>query len=295
MASKRQNDRLTFEASIRANAVRYSVQLFLGRGQYDRAETNTLAEAIKIGAAMQSAHPTCQARPLYYAIEASGHSTTISPDQFNEEINMIKTAVTPGVTRETDAAKREKKIEAQRRWRAKKKAAAAQQSPAPLAPGSAEPPKPAPAPRCGVCKGKGAAIAAAREVYGAGAKIGADYKLQKTARGEWYWGPIETDPPARERSTRSTRTAKAPTGKRSEALASAERGEIPAAPDFTAETHKRWRQALAGVVALVDAGDVAGLEANTIEPRSSSRVAICRYRDHAIVALKARAAQKAAA
>lgn len=81
-----------------------------------------------------------------------------------------------------------------------------------------------------------------------------------------------------------------PEGKRAAAIAAAERGEVPEAPDFTAETHKAWRKKLAEVVALVEARDIVGLKANTVEPKSSSRKQICTYRDHAIKALEAQAA-----
>lgn len=76
--------------------------------------------------------------------------------------------------------------------------------------------------------------------------------------------------------------------------AAAMRGTLPPVPDFSADTHSGYRGKLAEVVALVDAGDIQGLLANDIEPKSSSRAAICRYRDIAIVALQAMAANKAA-
>lgn len=86
-----------------------------------------------------------------------------------------------------------------------------------------------------------------------------------------------------------------PEGKRAAIVTAAERGEMPTAPDFSAETHKSWRKKLAEVVALVEAGDIAGLKANTIEPKSSSRKAICNYRDLAIKALEAKASKSEAA
>ena len=44
-------------------------------------------------------------------------------------------------------------------------------------------------------------------------------------------------------------------------LASAQAGKLPAPPDFTAETHKRFRAKLAEVVALVEAGEAEALAA----------------------------------
>lgn len=83
-----------------------------------------------------------------------------------------------------------------------------------------------------------------------------------------------------------------PAGKKAEIMAAAERGELPEAPDFSAETHARFRKKLADLVALVEAGDIAGLEAFHINPVSSSPKAMDRYRNLAVIALKARAAAK---
>ena len=46
----------------------------------------------------------------------------------------------------------------------------------------------------------------------------------------------------------------------------AERGELPPVPDFSADLHKRNRGRLAQLVAMAEAGDVAGLEAFPISP-----------------------------
>jgi hypothetical protein len=78
-------------------------------------------------------------------------------------------------------------------------------------------------------------------------------------------------------------------GQRAAILAAAESGKLPAAPDFSAETHKRFRAKLAEVVALVKAGDIAKLQRYKINPVSTSPRAIARYRDLAVIALKAKA------
>jgi hypothetical protein len=83
--------------------------------------------------------------------------------------------------------------------------------------------------------------------------------------------------------------SKGPSGKRADVLAAAERGVIPSAPDFSAATHTRFRGKLAEVVALVEAGNIAGLKAYKINPVSSSPKAIDKYRNLAIIALKAKA------
>jgi hypothetical protein len=79
-----------------------------------------------------------------------------------------------------------------------------------------------------------------------------------------------------------------PLGKRAAIEASAREGKLPSPPDFSAETHKRFRNKLASVVELAKAGDLKGLRAFEINPVSSSPKAIARYRDLCIVALEAR-------
>lgn len=82
-------------------------------------------------------------------------------------------------------------------------------------------------------------------------------------------------------------------GKRAAILEAAQRGDLPAAPDFSAETHKRFRAKLAEIVAAAEAGDIAKLKAFTINPVSSSPKAMAKYRDLAVIALEARAAKAA--
>lgn len=77
------------------------------------------------------------------------------------------------------------------------------------------------------------------------------------------------------------------TGKRAAIEAFAKAGNLPAAPDFSAETHKPYRKKLAEVVALVEAKDIKGLKAMQIPTYSSSPKAIARYRDLAIAAIEA--------
>lgn len=77
-------------------------------------------------------------------------------------------------------------------------------------------------------------------------------------------------------------------GKFKEALEVAKKGILPAQPDFTAETHRRWRPKLAEVVALAEAGDVEALKAYEIKPISTSPKAIDRFRNLAVIALEHR-------
>jgi hypothetical protein len=78
-----------------------------------------------------------------------------------------------------------------------------------------------------------------------------------------------------------------PLSKRAEILAKAEAGILPAAPDFSANTHKPYRKKLEALVALVEAGDMKGLKAYLIKPISSSPKALDKFRNLAATALEA--------
>lgn len=96
--------------------------------------------------------------------------------------------------------------------------------------------------------------------------------------------------PRPKKAAKEKREPKAkPLGKLAQKIADAEAGKIPKAPDFTAETHKRFRPRLAELEALVKAGDIKGLKAFEINPISTSPKAMDRYRNLAIAALSARA------
>jgi hypothetical protein len=244
MTSKGQA-RLAFEAAIRANATSYRVHLFLGRGQFDRAEATTTDEALALGAAMKAAHPTCQAQPMFYAIEPSGHSIPITPAQMmQQEKPMTNVSAIEMDAPPANKAERSKKAEAQARYRAKQKAAEASR----------------------------------KEV----AKIKAERKAAgPKANGKAGKAKVSAKAPAKTR---------APGGKRAGILAKAERGVLPPAPDFSAPTHARFREKLHEVVVMAMAGNLAGLKKFAINPVSSSPKAIDKYRNLAIIALKARAA-----
>jgi hypothetical protein len=83
-----------------------------------------------------------------------------------------------------------------------------------------------------------------------------------------------------------------PQGKRAEVLAAAETGKLPPKPDFSAPTHKRFRAKLDALHAFVKAADIKGLKAFEINPVSSSPKALARYRELAIIALKARSRER---
>ncbi len=65
-------------------------------------------------------------------------------------------------------------------------------------------------------------------------------------------------------------------GKRKAILDQAQTGALPQAPDFSKPTHARFRAKLAQIVALAEAGDIAGLQALEINPVSSSPKAMAR-------------------
>ena len=77
-------------------------------------------------------------------------------------------------------------------------------------------------------------------------------------------------------------------GKRQAILDQVQTGALPNAPDFSKPTHARFRAKLAQIVALAEAGDIAGLQAFEINPVSSSPKAMARYRDLCVIAILAR-------
>ena len=78
-------------------------------------------------------------------------------------------------------------------------------------------------------------------------------------------------------------------GKRQAILDQAQTGALPQPPDFSKPTHVRFRAKLAQIVALAEAGDIAGLQAFEINPVSSSPKAMAHYRDLCVIAITARA------
>ncbi len=76
----------------------------------------------------------------------------------------------------------------------------------------------------------------------------------------------------------------------------AARGELPPVPDFSKPTHRGYQKVHGEVVAMVEAGDIAGLEKKQFRTSGSSGKMLDTYRLNAIAALKAlRAAKRRAA
>jgi hypothetical protein len=67
----------------------------------------------------------------------------------------------------------------------------------------------------------------------------------------------------------------------------AAKGTIPKAPDFSANTHKSYRPMLADVEKLVKARNLKALEAYKVKGTCSSPTAVKKYREIALIALRA--------
>jgi hypothetical protein len=127
------------------------------------------------------------------------------------------------------------------------------------------------------------------------AKNGFTYRVKNSAPVEktTQTAKIEAMPPKEREDSKSVdkTITTHPLGKRAAIEAAAREGKLPEPPDFSAETHKRFRNKLANIVELAKAGDLKGLRAFAINPVSSSPKAIARYRDLCIIGLEAQAAR----
>lgn len=228
------------DAAIIANAIRFDIALFIGRGKYARASARTLAEARNDAApALEAEHPYGR-RAMIYAVDADGRSALVTDD-------------IPTERKESSMKAYAKKFNAQRA------AKAAGHDPDEI---DIIKTKDGFAWRL---KWQGKSAADARD-----AKLAPDPSRELPADGANH-----------------TTAPKRPHGKRATIEAEARAGKLPEPPDFSAETHKRFRNKLAAVVALANAGDLNGLRAFQINPVSSSPKAIARYRDLCVTALEA--------
>lgn len=79
-------------------------------------------------------------------------------------------------------------------------------------------------------------------------------------------------------------------GRHAEAFASAELGKLPEAPKFPAKAaYKPFVAKLGELQGFVKAGDIAGLKSYPLNPSSTSRKKLDRYRNLAIISLQAKA------
>lgn len=67
------------DAKVIAQAVRYDVALFLGRGRYAKASARSLAQAKKTANKLAKEHES-RYRPLIYAVDAKGRSVFVAPE-----------------------------------------------------------------------------------------------------------------------------------------------------------------------------------------------------------------------
>jgi hypothetical protein len=77
MATKRIHPADLENARIVANAVRFEISLFLGVGEFARAETETREEAEQAARDMKSHYMSCSRFPIIYAIDANGRSAIV--------------------------------------------------------------------------------------------------------------------------------------------------------------------------------------------------------------------------
>jgi hypothetical protein len=228
------------DAAIIANAVRFDIALFIGRGKYAHASARTLAEARNDAApSLEAEHPYGR-RALIYAVDADGRSALVTDD-------------IPTESKESSMKTYAKKFNAQR-----------------------------------------AAKAAGHnldEIEIVKAKDGFTWRMkQRPKRADARDAKLAPDPSREPRANGELQAAapRRPLGKRAQIETDARAGKLPEPPDFSAETHKRFRNKLAAVVALANAGDLNGLRAFQINPVSSRPKAIARYRDLCVIALEAR-------
>jgi hypothetical protein len=237
---------------IIARAVRYDVTLFIGRGKYAHASARSLAEARSVAApALEAEHPYGR-RALIYAIDAAGRAALVTAD-------------VPTAGNETAMKTCAKKSNAQRA------AKAAGHDLADIE----------------IVKTKDGFTFRAKDSKPAihvNNLAASNHPIAKTNADSW------NAIPAVRRAGKKAKAGTAsprPPSKRAQIEADARAGTLPEPPDFSAETHKRFRNKLAAVVALAEAGDLNGLRAFQINPVSSSPKAIKRYRDLCIIALEA--------
>jgi hypothetical protein len=64
-------------ARIVANAVRFEISMFLGTGEFARAEADTRSEAEQAARDMKANYTTCSRFPIIYAIDANKRSAIV--------------------------------------------------------------------------------------------------------------------------------------------------------------------------------------------------------------------------
>jgi hypothetical protein len=266
-----------FHEKIVREAVRFDISLFLGSGRFAHATAATLDEARAQADRLRAEHPNGRGA-MIYAVNAAGRTGLVT-SQLMKELTMSKTE--KKTTAKKAAPKAGPKLLAEvinkpiKEHRAKKSA------------------KPTPAPEAGkgpVTVANLAAIKAAEAACDDKPTIRSVESLtQKKARER----AAKAEKPAKANG-KGDKQAKAdkPLGKRAAIEAACRSGKMPTIPDFSADTHKRFRPKLDEVVAMAKAGDLKGLKSYKYKGFvSTSPKAILRYRDLCVMALEAKAAK----
>jgi nicotinamidase-related amidase len=110
---------------------------------------------------------------------------------------------------------------------------------------------------------------------------------------ETVWKQAASAPAKKPKAEPGKDKAATPQGKRAAVQTAAEAGILPPAPDFTANTHARFRPKLEELKKLVAAKDIKGLKAFAINPVSSSPKALDKFRNLSVIALEAQAKKAA--
>jgi hypothetical protein len=105
----------------------------------------------------------------------------------------------------------------------------------------------------------------------------AEFETYKAENGEWAWREIKV----------ATKATAGKLGKRAAAIAAAQSGNMPARIELK-PAEERYKRIAEPLQALADAGDIAGLEAFHIKTYSSTPKRLAKWRDLAVMALKAR-------
>lgn len=240
-----------------ARATGFVASIFLGTGKFDKIDgLKTIHEARKAVDQLRLRNPLCTRKPMVYATMPEGNAEWIDHTAPLEDSIIAKTEE-PTMTAKTYSDRSNCRKAAMR---------------AGIAPDDIEIIK----------EGERFAFRAkAKPAPKAEPKPEAKQPAAKAAPAQ-----PAPKPPAAPASAET----KPLTGKRAAIMEAAKAGKLPSPPDFSAETHKDYRKRLAALVAMAEAGDLAGLKAQAIKPYNSSMAPMARYRDLAVIALEAKAA-----
>lgn len=252
-----------------ARAIGFTASLFLGAGKFDKIEgLSSIDEARKAVDELRLRNPMCTRRPMVYAALPEGkqewvdHTAPLPSDGDNptddeaaagqaEEARHCPPPMAGTVTQQAEEADMPAKTYSDRS-------------------------------NCRAAAKKAGIPADEIIVRQIGERFAFSRKPQPKAE--------PAKPKAAAKPAKKTAEAKPPAGKRAAIMDAAKAGKMPTPPDFSAETHARFRKKLGEIVALAKAGDIKGLKAVEINPISSSPKAMDRYRNLAVIALQAKAA-----